>query len=74
VPLQVSLFVWTTVLGKILTSHNLRKRGLIMVGWCCMCKRSGEYVDHFLLYCEVTQDLSSALFTLFDVNGLCLKG
>jgi hypothetical protein len=67
VPLRVSFFMWTTSLGKNLTSDNLRKRGLIVVGWCCMCKRSGKSID-LLLHYEVSQDLCDALFTLFDIT------
>jgi hypothetical protein len=68
VPPRVSFFVWTITLRKILTLDNLRKRGLIVVGWCCMCKKSEESMDHFLLHCEVARNLWSALFTLFDVT------
>jgi hypothetical protein len=68
VPLRVSFFVWMAALGKILSVDNLQKRGVLVVGWCCMCKRSGEYIDHLLLHCEVARDLWSALFTLFDVT------
>jgi hypothetical protein len=68
VPLQVSFFVWTASLGKILTLDNLCKRGLIVVNWCCMCKRSGESINHLFLHCEVARTLSSVLFTLFGVK------
>jgi hypothetical protein len=68
VPLRVSFFVWTASLGKILTLDNLRKRGLIVVNWCCMCKRSGESINHLLLHCEVARTLWSVLFTLFSVK------
>jgi hypothetical protein len=54
--------------GKILTLDNLRKRGLIVVDWCCMCKRSGESINHLLLHCEVARTLWSVLFTLFGVK------
>jgi hypothetical protein len=47
---------------------NLQKHGLILVDWCCMCKRSGESVDH-LLYCSFAQELWSMIFGLFGVNG-----
>jgi hypothetical protein len=59
---------WTTTLGKILTLNNLRKRRVIMVGWCCICKRSEEFIDHLLLQCKVAWNLWSAFFTLFDVT------
>jgi len=39
VPLRVAL------LGKILTTVNLRKQHIIVVNWCCMCKMSGKF-DH----------------------------
>ena len=41
VPPRVAFFSWTATLGKILTIDNLRKRGLILVEWCCLCKESG---------------------------------
>jgi hypothetical protein len=36
--------------------------------WCCMCKRSGESINHLLLHCEVARTLWSELFTLFGVK------
>jgi hypothetical protein len=68
VPVRVSFFAWTAALGRILTVDNLRKRGLIVVDWCSMSKRSGESVDHFLLHCDVARALWSVLFSLFDVT------
>jgi hypothetical protein len=47
-----AFFVWTTSLGKILMLDNLRKRNVMMVEWCCMCKKSGEFIDHLLIHCE----------------------
>jgi hypothetical protein len=65
---RVSFFAWTAALDRILTVDNLRKRGLIVVDWCSMCKRSGESVDHLLLHCDVARALWSVLFSLFDVT------
>jgi hypothetical protein len=52
-PTRVAFFVWTAVLGKILTLDNLRKKNIIVTEWCCMCKHSGKSSNHLLLHCEV---------------------
>jgi hypothetical protein len=52
-PPRVAFFVWMAVLGKILLMDNLRKKNIIVTKWCCMCKKSGESIDHLLLHCEV---------------------
>jgi hypothetical protein len=49
----VAFFVRSAALGKILTHDNLRKRNVIVIEWCCLCKKSGESIDHLLLHCEV---------------------
>jgi hypothetical protein len=51
-PLKVAFFAWSVALEKILTLDNLRKRHVIVINRCCMCKRHGESVDHLLLHCE----------------------
>ena len=45
-PPRMAFFVWTAVLRKILTMDNLRKKNIIVMEWCCMCKKSGESIDH----------------------------
>jgi hypothetical protein len=49
-PSRVMYFVWTATLGKILMLDNLKKRNVVVVGWCCMCKKSGESLDHLLIH------------------------
>jgi hypothetical protein len=51
-PLRVALFTWSTALQKILAIDNLRKRYVIVIDRCYMCKRNGESVDHLLHHCE----------------------
>jgi hypothetical protein len=53
VPLMVAIFVWSAALGRILTMENLRKRHVIVVYRCCMCKKNGEFVNYLLIHCEV---------------------
>jgi hypothetical protein len=75
----VTFFVWTVALGKILTLDNLRKRNMIVMEWCCMCKTCGESIDHLFLHCEVATEMWSALLQLLGVawvmpRRLCLIG
>jgi hypothetical protein len=55
------------VLGKVCTLDNLKKRQLIMINRCCMCKSNGETVDHLFLCCEVTRALWYAIFSRFGL-------
>jgi hypothetical protein len=63
VPLKVTFFAWVAALGKILTLDNIRKRRVIMIDKCCMCKKNGEFMDHLLLHCEVACILWNAIFS-----------
>ena len=67
-PRRVSFFVWTAAWGRILTCDNLMKRGYVMAGWCCMCKCSGESVDHLLLHCEVVREVWNFFLQSFGVS------
>lgn len=56
IPPRVAFFSWTVALGKILTFDNLRKRCIIIVDWCYMCRRSGESGDHLLLHYPIAYE------------------
>ena len=64
---RVSFFVWTVAWRKILAGDNLRRRGLSIVDWCCMCWHSGETVDHLLIHCEKAYLLWCFVFRSFRV-------
>ena len=68
VPPWITFFSRTTALGRVLTIDNLRKRNLIIVDWYCLCKQSGESVDHLLLHCSLAKELWSMVFGLFGVH------
>ncbi len=68
VPPRVAFFVWIVAKGKILTMDNLRKRGICLVEWCCLCKKSGESPEHLLLHCSYAQALWSFAFSLFGIS------
>jgi hypothetical protein len=67
-PSRVAFFVWTAALGKILTIDNLRKRQLIILDWCCMCKSSGETVNHLLLHCPIAWELWNMVLIIFGTS------
>jgi hypothetical protein len=67
-PPRVAFFVWTAVLGKILTLDNLRKRQVIVMEWCCLCKTSGESIDHLFLHCVVVCVFSVVWCSLGDAS------
>ena len=68
VPSRVAFFGWTVALDKILTHDNLRKMSIVIVEWCCMCKKNRESVDHLLLHCELTSRLWNYAFSLFGAG------
>jgi hypothetical protein len=67
-PPKAAFFVWTAALGKILTQDNLRKRHVIVINRCCMCKKTEETVDHLLLHCDVVSVVWNSLFSCFGVS------
>jgi hypothetical protein len=52
---------------------NLRKRHIIIVDKCCLCKRDGESVDHLLLHCDVASALWDNIFTRFSMSWVMPK-
>ena len=73
VPSRVAFFVWIVALGNVLTIDNLRRRWILILDWCCMCKRNGESVDHLLIHSPIAFDLKSMVFTLFGIHWVMPK-
>ena len=71
VPTRVAFFGWNVTFGKILTHDNLRKRNIVVVEWCYMCKKNGKSVD---LYFTVRWLVLSGILSLVILGciGLCL--
>ena len=65
---MVAFFLWSASLGKILTTDNLRKRRIIVLYWCYMCKRGGESIDHLLFHFPQVFELWSLVFCLFGLH------
>jgi hypothetical protein len=68
---RVAFFVWTA-LGKILTLDNLRKRNIIVVDWCYMCKKSGESIDHFFIV-KLQENYGVCLFIFLMLLGFMTR-
>uniref|UniRef100_A0A2N9FRJ8 Reverse transcriptase domain-containing protein n=1 Tax=Fagus sylvatica TaxID=28930 RepID=A0A2N9FRJ8_FAGSY len=67
-PPRVAFFMWTVAWGRILTCDNLKQRGLVLAGWCCMCKNADESVNHLLLHCGVARQLWSFVFQFVGIE------
>jgi hypothetical protein len=63
-----AFFTWTAVLGKILTLDNLRKKNIIVINRCCLCKADGDTIDHLLLNYEIARSLWYAIFNRFGLS------
>uniref|UniRef100_A0A2N9HVB8 N-acyl-aliphatic-L-amino acid amidohydrolase n=1 Tax=Fagus sylvatica TaxID=28930 RepID=A0A2N9HVB8_FAGSY len=72
-PPRVAFFVWTATLGRILTIDNLRRRNVMVLDWCCMCKKGAESVEHLLLHCPFAGEIWSMVFGLFGVVWVMLR-
>jgi hypothetical protein len=66
-PPRVAFFIWSTALGKILTMDNLRKKNMVLINRCGMCKKDEESIDHLLIHCECAQFLWNAFFSRFGL-------
>jgi hypothetical protein len=70
--LESGFFAWSAALGKIFTLDNLRKRHVIMIDRCCLCKINRESVDHLRLHCKVACALWNAIFNRFSLSWVML--
>ena len=73
VPPRVA-FLWTASLGWILTTENLWYKGVTVVDWCYMCKKSGESMNHLLLHCPIAYDLWSMVWALSGLQWVMPHG
>jgi hypothetical protein len=65
---RAAFLAWPAALEKILTLDNLGRRHVIVIDKCCMCKKTGEFVYHLLLHCDVASVLWSTLFNCFGMS------
>jgi hypothetical protein len=67
-PLRAAFFGWMAALDKILTVDNLRKRKIIIVDRCYLCKRDENSVNHILLHYDVASTLWNLVFSRFGLS------
>ena len=60
-------FCWTEAMGKIITVDDLRKRRILVIDWCCMCKLAWEIINHFASSFPCCLWAMEYIFTLFGV-------
>ena len=55
IPIKVKVFIWLLILDKVSVHSNLQKRRpyhSLSPGWCVMCKKHNESLDHLFLTCD----------------------
>ena len=60
IPVKVKVFSWLLVLGKVSVHTTFQKRRpyqLLSPGWCVLCKKDNESIDHLFLHCEFSSRL-----------------
>jgi hypothetical protein len=73
-PPRVAFFVWVAALGRILTTDNLRRRHVMVLDWCCMCKENGESISHLLLHCSAAMEIWYFMFSIFGIHWVMPGG
>jgi exonuclease III len=67
-PPRVAFFVWTAALGRILTTDNLRRRRVIVLDYCWLCKSNGESISHLLLHCSYATEIWNFFVNIFGIS------
>ena len=49
------------------------KCNIILVSWCCMCKRDEETVDYLMLHCPIGRQLWGLVFKLVGAEWVMLR-
>jgi hypothetical protein len=70
---RVAFFIWSAALGKILTLDNLRKKNMVLINRCGMCKRYEETIDCFFIV-SAPKFYGMPFSIVLVWHGLCLVG
>jgi hypothetical protein len=72
-PSRAVVFVWLVALGKTLTLDNLRRRHIIMMDRCCICKRNGSWWITFFYIVMWFLPFGVPFLVVLSCLGLCLE-
>ena len=67
IPPRVQIFLWLLSQNKVMTTDNLRKRGMPKPLECCLCKEF-ESVTHLFFDCIVANQMWSTVQEVFGVE------
>ena len=62
VPTKVCFFAWEAGWGKVLTSDQLKKRGLSLASCCPCCGEVEEVIEYLFIHCPMIWGLWTTLF------------
>ena len=51
---KINSFIWTLMHNKLLTTENLRKRGIAGPSRCALCNSEAETSNHIFLQCSIS--------------------
>ena len=68
VPLKIRVFAWEATWGKVLTLDQLKRRGMILVNRCFMCREEEENIDHLLIHCKSAKMLWNLFLSIFGTS------
>ena len=69
IPIKVKVFIWLLISDKLSVQTNLRKRRpyyYLSPGWCVMCKKDNESLDHLFLTCNFSLRLWGKILQEFS--------
>lgn len=64
----MAFFAWEAARESILALDMLKRRGMVLVNRCYLCKRDEESRNHILLWCPVVCNMRSMVYSLL---GIC---
>ena len=65
---RISFFAWEATWAKILTLHQLKKRGWRIPNRCYLCKEEEETSDRIPIHCSKARLLWQLIFALFGIQ------